>query len=181
MTVRDLLSRPDSVTGLDRVGDPLRDRIAGLLDRHPVVAGLLRGSWLGHPVHPALVTLPVGSWTAAVVLDLTLRDHRAARRLIGVGIAAFPVAAVTGWADWAARGDRDRRAGLVHAGANVVAAGAMLRSFRLRRNSAGLRAQAWSGLGLAVATASAALGGHIAYSVAPEGDTDADSSVLVSP
>lgn len=163
MNVHQLLETPESVTGLDRVGDPLRDRIAGVLDRNRAVSALLRGEWLGHPVHPALVALPIGSWTAAVTLELSLRDHRAARRLIGLGLVTFPPAAMTGWADWAARDERDRRVGLVHAVANAVAAGAMFRSFRLRKQSAGGRAQAWSTVGLAVAGAAGALGGHIAY------------------
>jgi len=33
------------------------------------VANLLYGTWLGHPLHPALVAIPTGAWTAAVALD----------------------------------------------------------------------------------------------------------------
>ena len=29
----------------------------------------LHGTWLGHPLHPALTDVPVGAWTAALVLD----------------------------------------------------------------------------------------------------------------
>jgi len=29
----------------------------------------LSGTWLGHPVHPLLIVVPMGSWISAVVLD----------------------------------------------------------------------------------------------------------------
>jgi hypothetical protein len=34
------------------------------------LANLLHGTWLGHPLHPALINVPIGSWTLAVALDL---------------------------------------------------------------------------------------------------------------
>lgn len=163
MTIQDLLSTPEQATGIDRVGDPLHARVTGLFDGHPTAAGILRGRWLGHPVHPGVVSIPIGAWTAAVTLELALRDHRAARRLIGLGLVCVPIAVATGWADWSVRGDRDRRAGLVHAAGNTVASLAMLRSYRLRATSTGARAQAWSLVGLTVAGLSGALGGHIAF------------------
>lgn len=30
----------------------------------------LNGTWLGHPLHPALTDLTLGSWTASTLLDL---------------------------------------------------------------------------------------------------------------
>lgn len=161
MTIRELLSAPESVSALDRISNPLQDRILRTLGRRP--AGVLRGSWLGHPVHPMLVTVPLGAWTAAVVLESTLRDHHAARRLIGLGLIGVPPALVTGWADWSVRDDRQRRAGLVHAVGNTVAVAAMLASFRRRKDAPDLRAQALSWFGLAAAGLSGALGGHIAF------------------
>ncbi|SEL01025.1 DUF2231 domain-containing protein [Rhodococcus maanshanensis] len=167
MNVRELLGVPESVDALDRISVPLQQRVGGILDNGPA-AGLLRGSWLGHPVHPMAVTVPVGAWTAAVVLETVLRDHRAARRLIGLGLAGAPLAVATGWADWAVRDDTDRRAGLVHAVGNTMAASAMLVSFRLRKRGPSVRAEAWSWAGLAAAAASGALGGHIAFASTPE-------------
>jgi len=34
------------------------------------VENALHGVWLGHPLHPALVGIPLGAWTVAFVLDL---------------------------------------------------------------------------------------------------------------
>lgn len=34
------------------------------------IADILNGTWLGHPLHPALTDIPVGAWTAASILDM---------------------------------------------------------------------------------------------------------------
>ena len=31
--------------------------------------GVLHGTWLGHPIHPALTDVPLGAWTAGLALD----------------------------------------------------------------------------------------------------------------
>ncbi|HEY2828837.1 MAG TPA: hypothetical protein VGJ88_01880, partial [Thermoanaerobaculia bacterium] len=33
------------------------------------IKNALHGVWLQHPLHPALVAIPVGAWTVAAVLD----------------------------------------------------------------------------------------------------------------
>src|SRR5690349_9067538 len=48
----------------------------------------LRGLWLGHPVHPVLVQVPIGAWTSAGVLDLLPGESRAARRLVALGLVS---------------------------------------------------------------------------------------------
>ena len=48
--------------GLSLVLTTLGRRGRGLQD-------LLHGTWLGHPLHPALTDVPLGAWTAAMVLD----------------------------------------------------------------------------------------------------------------
>ena len=30
----------------------------------------LHGTWLGHPLHPVLTDVPLGAWTATLVLDI---------------------------------------------------------------------------------------------------------------
>jgi uncharacterized membrane protein len=35
-----------------------------------MIKSFLQGKWLGHPLHPALVHIPVGAWTAALIFDL---------------------------------------------------------------------------------------------------------------
>src|SRR3954447_25930609 len=43
------------------------------------IGDALHGVWYGHPLHPVLVTIPIGTWTLALGLDLlaTLGDPRA--------------------------------------------------------------------------------------------------------
>src|SRR5262245_66674735 len=33
------------------------------------VRDFLHGTWLGHPLHPALTDVPLGAWTTALMLD----------------------------------------------------------------------------------------------------------------
>ena len=48
------------------------------------------GTFLGHALHPLLTDLPIGAWTSATFLDHFggRRSEPAARRLIGLGVAA---------------------------------------------------------------------------------------------
>jgi nitrite reductase/ring-hydroxylating ferredoxin subunit/uncharacterized membrane protein len=132
------------------------------------VKDVLSGTRVGHPLHPLLTDVVIGSWTSATLLDLFGgRDAGpAARRLIAIGIAAYPATAMTGLSDWADSevvDDDVRRVGLVHAASNAVALGLYAASLRSRRR--GRR-----GLGVALALAGAGamgaagyLGGHMAF------------------
>ena len=86
-------------------------------------AAVLRGDWLGHAVHPLLTDLVLGTWTSASLLDLCggTESSAAAQQLIGAGLLAVGPTAWTGWAEWSAAGQRDKRVGLVHAISNAVA------------------------------------------------------------
>lgn len=71
--------------------------------KHPRTA--LAGPY-GHPFHPMLVTLPIGAWTASLVLDIagTVGDHpsafaRGAQWLIGIGLVGAVLAALVGLLD----------------------------------------------------------------------------------
>src|SRR5262249_44708587 len=78
-------------------------------------AGGRRGVPFGQPAHPALVRLPLGCWTSAVLLDLFRGTERAAAVLIAAGVAGTVPAAATGLADWSALHQDQQRVGLVHA------------------------------------------------------------------
>ncbi|WP_405444781.1 Rieske (2Fe-2S) protein [Streptomyces achromogenes] len=127
------------------------------------VRDLLHGSWLGHPVHPLLVQVPVGSWLSAAVLDLRPGRAREAGSLIAVGLAAAAPAALAGAVDWAELHRRQQRVGLVHALANTAAVGLYAASLACRVKG---RTKAGRGLGFLGLTAVATgglLGGHLAY------------------
>ncbi|WP_431946830.1 Rieske 2Fe-2S domain-containing protein [Actinacidiphila sp. bgisy167] len=123
----------------------------------------LRGLWLGHPLHPVLVQVPIGAWTCAGILDLLPGESRAARRLVAVGLAAAGPAALAGWVDWAEQRPRQARVGLVHAAANVAAVATYTASLVHRYRGRPVLGRALGFGGMALATAGGVLGGHLAY------------------
>jgi nitrite reductase/ring-hydroxylating ferredoxin subunit/uncharacterized membrane protein len=129
-------------------------------------ADLLHGVPFGQPAHPAIVRLPIGCWTSAVLLDWLggrgREAERASATLLAAGVAAALPAAATGLADWSALHTHQQRVGLAHAiaqaGATLLFAGSLLaRAAGRRRNGVALAAG-----GLATATVGGYLGGHLA-------------------
>ena len=158
--------------------DPAADTVAGwvrrVLPRGPV-RDTASGTPLAHPVHPALVAIPVGSWSAATYLDLTggKRHQPAARQLIGLGnLAALPTA-IAGANDWAYTQGAERRVGFVHALLNDVALTLFISSWWARRRGHPLQGVALSLAGSGVMSAGAWLGGHLAYALGVGVDTTA--------
>ncbi len=133
------------------------------------VKNFLHGAWLGHPLHPVLTDIPLGAWTATLLLDL-MGDRRgrsgvarAADASLALGLAGALGAAATGLADWSETDARPRRVGVAHAALNVGAT--LLFAGSLFSRSRGRRA-AGRGLALAgyFATVTAAyLGGELVY------------------
>ncbi|GAA1461605.1 Rieske 2Fe-2S domain-containing protein [Nocardiopsis exhalans] len=146
--------------------DPAVLRLRRLADHLPSgpVRDLLHGVPLGHPAHPTLVHLPMGTWLAAVVLDALPGDHRrGAHALVNIGLLASLPAVVTGLADWSEQHGRQQRVGAAHAAAN--GAGALM--FAASSVARTLGRQGW-GRALALAGMSAVgiggtLGGHLTY------------------
>jgi nitrite reductase/ring-hydroxylating ferredoxin subunit/uncharacterized membrane protein len=133
------------------------------------------GMPLGHPLHPALVALPIGSWSAATYLDLLgrKRDRAAARRLIGLGNLAAVPTALTGANDWADTQGAERRVGFVHALLNDVALTLFVSSWWARRRGRPIKGIALSLAGSGMMSAGAWLGGHLAYGLGVGVDTTA--------
>jgi nitrite reductase/ring-hydroxylating ferredoxin subunit/uncharacterized membrane protein len=157
--------RLESVEALDplakKIGKVVRDTIPG-----GPVKDALSGVWLGHALHPLLTDTVIGTWTSASLLDLLggADTEKAARRLVGLGIAFAGPTVVTGWSDWADSevGDAGvRRAGIVHATSNAAALTLMTGSWLARRRGAGkkrtLAAMGLLGVG-------GWLGSHMTYS-----------------
>jgi uncharacterized membrane protein len=82
----------------------------------------------GHPFHPILVTIPIGTWTASIVFDIiafVAEDPTpyvvGARVLILIGIVGALAAAVFGFLDYSqlARGTAARKTGTIHMALNL--------------------------------------------------------------
>ncbi|MGH7313121.1 MAG: DUF2231 domain-containing protein, partial [Candidatus Rokuibacteriota bacterium] len=157
---------------LDPVGDRLQEAVARLYqaggETGRGIRDVLHGTWLGHPLHPVLTDVPLGAWTAALVLDAMDSGRgrgfsRAADASIGVGLAGAVGAAVTGLTDWHHTSGGARRAGLVHGLLNTTATALYAGSLLLRRRGSRAAGQGLSGAGFLVAIAAAYLGGHLVY------------------
>lgn len=124
---------------------------------------VLHGTWLGHPVHPLTVQVPIGTWMSAAVLDLRPGRSRGADLLVGVGLLAAGPAALTGAVDWAELRREQTRVGLVHAVANATAVGLYGASLALRLSGRTRAGRTCGFLGLTAAGLGGMLGGHMAY------------------
>ncbi|WP_405114745.1 Rieske 2Fe-2S domain-containing protein [Micromonospora sp. NBC_01405] len=160
--MRALLTRIEQNSALDRVGDRLQRAVQATI-RPQRVRDLLHGVFLGHPLHPALVQVPVGAWISAAVLDLMPGQRRAATTLVGLGTVGALPAAVAGLNDWAALTRDQRRVGLVHAASNTVGLALYTGSLAARLSGRHGTGRALAYLGLTAASAGAYLGGHLAY------------------
>jgi nitrite reductase/ring-hydroxylating ferredoxin subunit len=160
--VRALLTKIEQASGLDRVGDRLQRAVQATL-RPQRVRDLLHGVWLGHPLHPAMVQVPVGAWISTAVLDLMPGQRRAAATLCAVGTVSALPAAVTGLNDWASLARDQRRIGLVHAASNSVGLAFYAGSVAARMTGRHNLGRTLGFLGLGAASMGAYLGGHLAY------------------
>src|SRR5439155_20305253 len=81
---------------------------------------ILNGTWLGHALHPVFTDIPIGAWSATMLLDLAwFNDEsegvaRGADIAMTLGIVGATAAAVTGVTDWSDLDGTDRRVGLMH-------------------------------------------------------------------
>lgn len=160
---------------LEPIADRLQPTVAAALGVDgpvgPQVANFLHGTWLGHPFHVVLTDVPLGSWTAAAVLDAleaktgSRAIGRGADAAIKVGLVGAAAAAITGLADWSKiGGGQPRRIGLTHGLLNATATACYVTSLCLRRSRARRGAgRGFALLGLIVSSAAAYLGGHLVY------------------
>jgi nitrite reductase/ring-hydroxylating ferredoxin subunit/uncharacterized membrane protein len=159
--IRAGIDRIERATALDAVAD----RAQSLLDR--LITGRVRdrlgGVWLGHPLHPTLVQVPVGAWVSATMLDIVPGTEPAATMLLGTGTAAAVPAAIAGWADWVTLTPEQRRVGLIHAATNAVAVVLQTVSLVERLRGRPRLGRRLSLAAITVAGAGAYLGGHLAF------------------
>ena len=103
------------------------------------VKNVLSGTWLGHPLHPMITDVPVGSFTASLLFDVLESTGgsqtwaAAADTTLGLGLLGAAGAAISGLNDWHFTVDKQRRIGMAHALLNVSATGLYLTSWLFRR------------------------------------------------
>ncbi|MFI6848228.1 Rieske 2Fe-2S domain-containing protein [Kitasatospora sp. NPDC050467] len=159
--LRGALDAPAGWDFLDAPAGPLHDAVTAL----PLgpFRDVLHGVPLGHPLHPALVQVPLGCWLSAGLLDLTGGDRRAAGRLVAAGLVTVGPAALAGWVDWARLDPPRRRTGLVHAVSNTTGVVLYAASLVARCRGHGFHGRLLGLAGLTAVSAGAALGGHLSY------------------
>jgi nitrite reductase/ring-hydroxylating ferredoxin subunit/uncharacterized membrane protein len=150
---------------LDPTADSLQALLGKTLRGGPIrqrLKDFLNGVWFGHPLHPALILLPAGSWVTAAILDAA-GSKKGADRAILAGILSSVPTAMSGLAEWQDTSDEPRRVGLVHALLNSAALTCYVASYAARRGGQRGVGQVLSTLGLALVTCGAYLGGELAY------------------
>lgn len=155
---------------------PWLDKAAGTLktistpivgpDAPKPLKDVLYGVWLGHPLHPSMTDIPVGSWTMTAVFDLAGQE-RAADTALKIGVLGALGSAVTGIAQWydLQEEEEPRRLGALHASLNTAALGLYLASWRMRANGDREAGVATALAGYAIAGTSAWIGGHLSFAL----------------
>ena len=151
---------------------PLAKRLQPLIKQAlgpPQVRNALDGVWLGAPLHPAMTDIPIGSWTAALVLDaasvLTGDEAMgsAADRALAVGTLAALPAAATGLNDLRDLIGQSRQIAMVHALLNVLGLSFTSASLAFRRSGRRGLARGLSATGYLTSASAAHLGGKLSF------------------
>ena len=127
---------------------------------------LLRGTPIGHALHPLLTDFPLGCWLSAGLLDLVggSAARSSSRRLIGLGVLTAIPTALAGLAEWRSLFDRStRRVAVVHATGNLVVVSLYLLSWLRRREGRRGAGTAWGMAGGLLAIFTGYLGGHLSF------------------
>ncbi len=145
------------------------------------VKDFLNGTWVGHPVHPAVTHLPLGAWTGASLLDLLDGGSgsgisEGADALVALGCAGAVAAAATGLADWQDQVGHGRDLGTAHALINSSALLLCSASLALRLRGSRGPAIGLSLLGLGAAATGGYLGGDMVFRMGLQVNHNAFSS-----
>lgn len=146
------------------LGEKAQHALGPVLARRRWLKDLLNGTWLGHPLHPAITDVPVGAMTVAAVLDATGHDD-AADLAVATGLAGMAASAVTGAADAVDAYGRPRVLATVHATLMAGSTAAYLASLLLRLGPRAGRplARLLALAGYGALSAGAYVGGDVTY------------------
>src|SRR5687768_812799 len=126
----------------------------------------------GHPIHPMLVTLPIGLWVFSLVCDAFFVLGAGATHWATVsfwtmlgGILFAVVAAIPGTIDMVSLRGAPKKIALTHMALNVTVVLLYAVNFGMRVTGAAIPGVpfALSGLGVALLAVSGWLGGHMVY------------------
>lgn len=151
----------------------------------------------GHPIHPMLITFPIGLWSTSFAADVVYYFWRGSslllisRFLLAAGCLGAIAAAVPGIIDWLSIKDAQvKRIANWHARLNIIALIVFALSLYLRTRAGGhwvnyhLRIPfLFSFLGMILISISGWLGGELAYKhgvgVAPQHDSPEEEAAKV--
>jgi len=118
---------------VERLSDSLQHIISVVVgaQRKPPrrLKSMLNGTWVGHPLHPVITDVPVGSWMLTAVFDIIWLiaptsfawAARAAEVTVVLGLLGALGAIVTGLTDWSDTYGSERKVGLYHGMFNAIA------------------------------------------------------------
>jgi nitrite reductase/ring-hydroxylating ferredoxin subunit len=164
-----LVEKPWLESGADAVKSAVSKAYDGLGPAAVPVKNFLYGIWLGHPLHPVITDIVVGSYTITAILDVV--EAAGAEKVIApandialtTGIASGLAAAVAGTTDWHVLNGKPKRLGFLHMLFNVSATFLYIGSLIARKGgNRGLgRALGWTAYGTIFG--GAYLGGHLVF------------------
>jgi nitrite reductase/ring-hydroxylating ferredoxin subunit/uncharacterized membrane protein len=155
-----ILNRLEEARSLDGAIDKLQAVVSAAV-KPRWLRDLLHGTTQGHPLHPALVQVPVGAFISTAVLDLLPGARRSSTTLIALGVASAVPSVAAGLVDWSELTKDRQRLGLVHAAANAVGVSLYTASLATRLRGGSGRTLGYAGL--TVVSLGAYLGGHLSY------------------
>ncbi|MEP6985493.1 MAG: Rieske 2Fe-2S domain-containing protein [Chloroflexota bacterium] len=134
------------------------------------VADVLHGKQIGHPLHPILTDITIGSWTLGAFFDLLAfltrspSSRKAADRLIALGTLSAIPTALAGITDFSGIKQDSAGHGAIHGIINSVALFFFWRSMRNRARNRHFSGFLYSTFGLGLMTLGAWLGGELVMS-----------------
>ncbi len=155
--------------GVDRSSELIKDAFEAAGEGGQSIKNALHGVWLGHPLHPAITDVPVGSWTVAAAMDLLeMRGDSnyksGADFAVLFGLLSSVPAAISGATDWSDTHGKAQRVGAVHGMLNLGAAALYTGSLFARRAERRGLGRALGFLGFGCVLLSSYLGGELSYS-----------------
>ncbi len=175
-------SRPGAATDGD--ANAVQKAVRSAFDALPGgkrIENALRGSWLGHPLHPALTDAVTAGLTMSVVFDtLDPKNEKGIGKAADVSIAwalawTLPTA-LAGAADYQSARGRARCIGVLHVLANTASTVFSVLSLLARGRGSRGAGRMWGLLAFTAVNVGAYLGGELVFDEGMSGEASENSS-----